>query len=531
MLLLRLDSEAISLSPKPEVGRPARRALVRGLPAIEARHRQRLGQVGVVAQVLPRVGDGELQARRGRPAAPSATIIWKMPELTPPAEITLVELLEIEADLGRRPRALRRSRPRSSSPEVVDQLEHVAGPGGPTWKMFSQKPRAPASALRSRLGSAPTMVFRRPSSASLRRARERRVDERDALRREVRADARASTPARRSSVDDDQARARPRRAGRPRRRRSSSTCGEPVTQMNTMSAASASGLRSTSPPSRRRRAGPARFDAVAVHHEGQRKALGEQVLRHAVAHHADADEADPLLSCRLRCRMSRGAARADARPLPERDEARVARGDLVDRPRSSTRRPANQPRAASAKIERPTAKPLQIRELRGDREARSQVASLASRPSSSTPRQWRSWRAITAVDLPPRRARRWPAAASTSRAGCRRRRSARARARSRRRAAQLARRDHLDQQLVDRSPTQAACSATQPCDLRLRAARARRRDGRAPGTWRRARRGQARSASATLSPASNASGREPGSSTGRAIQQPAPVSAGSTSSP
>ena len=32
--------------------------------------------------------------------------------------------------------------------------------------------------------------------------------------------------------------------------------------------------------------------AVAVGLEGQRVALGQQVLRHAVAHHADADESD-----------------------------------------------------------------------------------------------------------------------------------------------------------------------------------------------------------------------------------------------
>ena len=45
-------------------------------------------------------------------------------------------------------------------------------------------------------------------------------------------------------------------------------------------------------PWRRPRAGPRRL-AVAVHAQRQRKALGDQVLRDAVAHQADADEADP----------------------------------------------------------------------------------------------------------------------------------------------------------------------------------------------------------------------------------------------
>jgi hypothetical protein len=57
---------------------------------------------------------------------------------------------------------------------------------------------------------------------------------------------------------------------------------------------------------------------------------------------------------------------------------------------ASSMAPENQPFAASAKIERPTAKPRQMACGAAMRKLWSSFSSLASRPSTSTPRQWAS---------------------------------------------------------------------------------------------------------------------------------------------
>ena len=194
--------------------------------------------------------------------------------------------------------------------------------------------------------------------------------------------------------------------------------------------------------------------------------------------------------------------------------------------------PANQRPAASAKIERPTAKPRQIGVRRGDAKA-ARRGLPRSPPGPAPARRGNAGRsgAIDGGDAPPTRRRCRRAAASTSRDGCRPRRSGAARAPACDVVARhVARRDHLDQELV--AGGRAGRLQLAPAGpAALRAGPAGRPDGSSPGTWRRARRASRASRSRAARPASKASGREPGSSTGRATHQPLPVSVGSTSSP
>jgi hypothetical protein len=95
-----------------------------------------------------------------------AAIIWKMPELTPPAEITSNSFCS-DSPLfggGRHASAIEAAIVIASM--LLISLSTWPWPGGPTWKMFSQKAASTGSHVEV-LGSAPTMVFSRPSSASL----------------------------------------------------------------------------------------------------------------------------------------------------------------------------------------------------------------------------------------------------------------------------------------------------------------------------------------------------------------------------
>ena len=77
--------------------------------------------------------------RRGRPAACWPTIIWKMPELTPPAETTSNSFCSDEPALGGDRDGLGdRTRPCVIASMLLTSLSTWPWPGGPTWKMFSQ---------------------------------------------------------------------------------------------------------------------------------------------------------------------------------------------------------------------------------------------------------------------------------------------------------------------------------------------------------------------------------------------------------
>ena len=74
---------------------------------------------------------------------------------------------------------------------------------------------------------------------------------------------------------------------------SASTCGEPVTQSTTTSerCASSRGLAASTAPRRTR---SSHGLALAVAQDGEGPSFLDDVLRHAMAHEADADEADPF---------------------------------------------------------------------------------------------------------------------------------------------------------------------------------------------------------------------------------------------
>jgi hypothetical protein len=95
--------------------------------------------------------------------------------------------------------------------------------------------------------------------------------------------------------------------------------------------------------------------AVAVGLEVSAIALGDEVLRDAVAHHADADESDCVGHGCLLVWQHASRRRAVA-PAATGDQARVARGD-VGTTSLIGRGALNQAAAASAKIERPTRSP------------------------------------------------------------------------------------------------------------------------------------------------------------------------------
>ncbi len=94
------------------------------------------------------------------------TIIWKMPELTPPAETTSNSLSSASPLLAATATASAIEAAIDIASMLLTSLSTWPEPGGPTWKMFSQNACSTGSIAAKSAGSAPTMVFRRPSSAS-----------------------------------------------------------------------------------------------------------------------------------------------------------------------------------------------------------------------------------------------------------------------------------------------------------------------------------------------------------------------------
>ena len=192
----------------------------------------------------------------------------------------------------------------------------------------------------------------------------------------------------------------------------------------------------SSPPARRRRAGRRGVMRLRLTLKVSGIALGQQVLRHAVAHHADADESDPRRCAHACPSLSRmgggggvagGAARASS---PEGDQPGVARGDVVDHRVVAQPRRRTSAAAASAKIERPTAKPAARHAARRWRSSRSSVVLARFQPEQQHAAAVRVVALDHRVDRVPLGALVAAAAASTSRAGRRRRRSAPGRAAS-----------------------------------------------------------------------------------------------------
>ena len=197
-------------------------------------------------------------------------------------------------------------------------------PGAPTWKTFSAKQRSTGSILREgRVVGADHHV----ELAGLgldRRSRERRVDEGDAGRGARLAQARGRVGLAGRAVDDDEAAPRAgeqARRARHRRldlRRAGDAQEDDLARRGELGGAAAL-LRAGG-----EQVGDAL--AVAVHGERERVALGEQVLRHAVAHQSRcADESDRCHSrprsvpCIVRSEFG-AAIGADARPAPQRLE-------------------------------------------------------------------------------------------------------------------------------------------------------------------------------------------------------------------
>ncbi len=95
------------------------------------------------------------------------TIIWKMPELTPPAEMTSNTFCSDRPALAAVAIASAIAAACVIASMLLTSLSTWPCPGGPTWMMFSQY-AASTGLMRSKsAGSAPTIVFSRPSSASL----------------------------------------------------------------------------------------------------------------------------------------------------------------------------------------------------------------------------------------------------------------------------------------------------------------------------------------------------------------------------
>ncbi len=169
-------------------------------------------------------------------------------------------------------------------------------------------------------------------------------------------------------------------------------------------------------------------------------------------------------SALMRCPSLREEVEAAASPAPprrlapERRQPGVARGDVGD-DRVVAHRPANQAAAASPKIERPTAKPLQTGVRRGGGEARRQrrLARLEAEQQDAAAMRIVALRSRRRSA--PTRARSRAAAASTSRAGRRRRRSARARGRGCRAPARHSRGGITSTSSSRSVPMQARCSA------------------------------------------------------------------------
>ena len=489
---------------------------------MKLRRRQHLGQVRVVAQVLLRVADARTSARRGRPRSvlgrpSSGRCRSSRRRPRPPRRALSSRQPGLRGD-GER---LGDGRGHASSPEVVDELQHVAVAGrADVEDVLAERREHRLSAPRSRRRRRRPCVLSRPSSASFgvrasgasmkrrrpcaaKSARMRAVEAGSAVEVSITIEARrAPRPSRPSVAVDDLLDLR--RAGDAENHdvgclRASSrgvfdlvrAGGEQVLQV-------------------------ARGCGCALKRE--REALGQQVLRHAVAHHAEADESDAVASCGapvVKSRVRRMPARASHQSAISRC---VARGDLRRRRRRRRARRRTRPRRRRRRSSGRPRSPCTSGCARGDAKASRELVLAGFQA------QQQHAAAMRVVCGDHRRRSRCQAAASAGGGSFHQsgRMPARVDLRQRARergvvARHLARRDHFEQQLVAggdgrRAPARRAlascCVAQRGIVVGVM---------RHAGTWRRARRASCATSSATSSPASNASGREPGTSTGRAI--------------
>ena len=259
--------------------------------ADDRRHRQRLREVRVVAQVLHRVDQGELEAGQ------VAVALEHLPHhhledagVHGARRDHLVQLGDRQAGLRGGGERLGRRRGDRLRDEVVDELQHDAVPRRPgVDDVLAERLQHRLQVRERRVVGADHDV--EPALLGLhRRARERRVDEAHALRGEVVAHLRRRRGLARRRVDDDHPAARHRRDAlgpvddlldlrRP---------GDAQEHDVGVARHVRVGLSLLRPGGQQ----VLERLAVAVGAHRERKALGDEVLRDAVAHQADADEAD-----------------------------------------------------------------------------------------------------------------------------------------------------------------------------------------------------------------------------------------------
>ena len=282
------NNEAMNLSPKPRLA--AWTKLWCAASATKLGTGSDFGEMGVVAQVLLRVGDRELEA--------AEIALEHLAEhhledagVDAAGRDHLVQLGERQAALGGDRRRFGDRRRHRHRQHVVDELQHVAV------ARLADVEDVLAERLQHRLerlevgGLGADHGVEAAFLGLLRRARQRRVDVARSLGGEVGADARRRRRLGGRRVDDDEAGARGlcQAAFAP----------DDVLDLRRARDADEDDVGRARDLDRARclaRAGRDQVGealAVAVRLERQRIALGEQVLRHAVAHHADADEADP----------------------------------------------------------------------------------------------------------------------------------------------------------------------------------------------------------------------------------------------
>ena len=94
------------------------------------------------------------------------TIIWNSPELTAPADMTSCNFLIESPDFAAVASASAVAVQIACAMKLFSSLMTWPEPGGPMWKTFSAKHFSTGSSLAITAGSAPTITFRRPASAS-----------------------------------------------------------------------------------------------------------------------------------------------------------------------------------------------------------------------------------------------------------------------------------------------------------------------------------------------------------------------------
>ena len=326
--------------------------------ADDAAHRQRLGEMRVVAQILHRVDERELES--GQVAVVVEHLAHDHLEdarVHGAGRDDLVHLAQRDARLRRGRAGLGRRRRDRLRDEVVDELDHeaVTGRSGVNDVLAERLQHGPERLERRLVGA--DHDVEPPLLGLDRRSGERRIDEADAGERERFAHLRRRGRLARRRVDDDEP--DPRGGGdavlamddlldlrrardaedddvrRPRHVRVGRdllrACGEQV---------------------RERR-------AIAMRAHRQRKALRDEVLRDPVTHETEADEADARLRARrcIHVRPPRKKEWPDPRSHPQvRPPDRI-----LNRPGTISRRrwaPASRPARSAARATRAAGRSL-----------------------------------------------------------------------------------------------------------------------------------------------------------------------------